>query len=519
MSMTRNLILAFVLIFVFLFIYQLFVFPPPPKKPVTQADTTAVVDTQKSTKQSIDTITEQPQEFVQEGSVNKTAATMHIDSLHVITPYVHMILDKRTGEILSYILPEFKFNGRPVNLIPENASWGALRTKYPLTWMSSNYPDTIYLSGSVQDSLVFKALTVDSSYIIRVIRFGEKPYVMTVSLRGIQTGAIEVFEPTIGITQKNKREDLRYFKLLVSESRLRNYSPKSLGNRKSFELKGVDWVGTRSKYFLFAVIPGKNVTRAYGIKNDENLIGLDLEEYGNAEYTLYIGPLDYFLLKSEVPVLSNAYSFGNPIIAPFTKLLLYGFRLFHRVIPNYGWVIVLFALIMKAVFWPLTRKSLRSMQKMQELKPKIDALRKIYKDDPKKMQEEMLALYRKYRVNPFSGCLPLVLQLPIFWALYSVLRASIAFRGAPFIFWITDLSVKDPFYVLPILMGVTSFIQGYLQTGTQDQQSRMITMFMPIFLTVIFLNFPAGIVLYWLSYNVFSVAENLILKRFMSKEE
>lgn len=514
MSMTRNLILAFILIFIFLFIYQLFVFPPP-HKPTAQTDTTAIVEKEKPEAQKVDTVIEQPQLG---GEVTKPLNTV-IDSLHVITPYVHMILDKRSGIILAYILPQYKFNGEPVNLIPDNAYWGVLRINGSLNWIEQDYPDTLFFNGSVQDSLVFKGVLGDSTYITKVIRFSDKPYVMTVTIRGLKSKGLEVFEPTLGVTQKDKKEDLRYFKFLVSETKLRNYSPKSLNNRRSFELKGVDWVGTRSKYFLFAVIPGTNVSRAFGTKMDENLIGLDIELSGNSEYTCYIGPLDYFLLKANMPILSNAYTFGNPIISPFKKLLIYGFRIFHGVIPNYGWVIVLFALIMKAVFWPLTRKSLKSMQKMQELKPKIDALRKIYKDDPKKMQEEMLALYRKYRVNPFSGCLPLLLQLPIFWALYDVLRTNIAFRGAGFVLWISDLSLKDPFYVLPILMGLTSFAQGYLQTGTQDQQSKMITMFMPIFLTVIFLNFPAGIVLYWLAYNVFSVAENLILKRFMSKEE
>ena len=153
------------------------------------------------------------------------------------------------------------------------------------------------------------------------------------------------------------------------------------------------------------------------------------------------------------------------------------------------------------------------MKRMQELKPKIDALQKIYKNDPQKLQKEMMELYKKYKVNPFSGCLTLLVQLPIFWALYQILRTTIDLRGAPFIFWIKDLSAKDPYYILPILMGLTSILLSRVQGTAKDPQSKMFAYFMPIFLTLIFLSFPSGIVLYWLTFNVLGVLEMLLIKR------
>lgn len=197
---------------------------------------------------------------------------------------------------------------------------------------------------------------------------------------------------------------------------------------------------------------------------------------------------------------------------PFTLGILYIFRLFSNFIKNYGLIIIIFSLLMKMVFMPLSLKSLKSMQKLSSLQGRLKAIQKAYKDDPKRLQEETFKLYREMGVNPFSGCLPLLLQLPIFWGLYQVLRYDIMFRKAPFILWIKDLSFKDPYYVLPVLMGVTSIVQQLLQP-TQEKQTRNIGFFMSAFITIIFLNFPAGLVLYWFIYNVWGIFETIILKR------
>ena len=185
MSMTRNLILAFILIFIFLFIYQLFVFPPP-QEPTPQKDTTAVVEKQRNEYPDVDTIVgeqlldTEPSKFTDS----------RIDSLYVITPYVQMVLNKHSGDILTYILPQYKFNGEPVNLIPDNTIWGVLTTKGTLLWEPQDYPDTIFLEGSVRDSLVFKGVLNDSIHITKVLGFDGKPYVMTVRIRGIDSGYV-----------------------------------------------------------------------------------------------------------------------------------------------------------------------------------------------------------------------------------------------------------------------------------------------------------------------------------------
>jgi YidC/Oxa1 family membrane protein insertase len=165
---------------------------------------------------------------------------------------------------------------------------------------------------------------------------------------------------------------------------------------------------------------------------------------------------------------------------------------------------------MKAIFYPLTRMTNKQMVQMQMLQPKIEELKKKYKGDPQGLNRETMQLYRLYKVNPFSGCLPLVLQMPIFWALYSVLQKTIELRRADFVFWLQDLSLKDPYYILPILMGVSFLIQNFLTSA--DKRNMALLIFMPIFLTVIFLNFPSGLQLYWLIFNLLSIGESMIAR-------
>ncbi|MFB0509656.1 MAG: YidC/Oxa1 family membrane protein insertase, partial [bacterium] len=160
---------------------------------------------------------------------------------------------------------------------------------------------------------------------------------------------------------------------------------------------------------------------------------------------------------------------------------------------------------------PLTHRSTKQMQQMQLLQPKLEELKKKYKNDSQALNRETMQLYKLYKINPLSGCLPLIIQLPIFWALYSVLRSTIDLRRASFVFWLKDLSMKDPFYILPILMGVSFLAQNLLTSA--DKRNKVLQIFMPIFLTVIFLNFPSGLQLYWFIYNILSIVESIIARK------
>ncbi|MEO0240838.1 MAG: membrane protein insertase YidC [candidate division WOR-3 bacterium] len=308
----------------------------------------------------------------------------------------------------------------------------------------------------------------------------------------------------------DKKEDLKENQLFIYEDSKFKKFDRNKFSEYNFTEK-TNWITSKSMYFIFSIIPSEDGIPSLLKKINENYFSLSFKKE-KISFEGYAGPLDYFILKDIGYGLEGVYPSGFGVIKPFTLSILYIFRTFAKFIKNYGLIIIIFSLLMKIIFMPLSIKSLKSMQKLSQLQPRLKAIQKAYKDDPKRLQEETFKIYKEMGVNPFSGCLPLLLQLPIFWGLYQVLRYDIMFRKAPFILWIKDLSFKDPYYVLPVLMGITSIFQQLLQPA-QEKQTRNIGFFMSAFITIIFLNFPAGLVLYWLIYNVWSIFETLTLKK------
>lgn len=479
---TKNILIATVLIFLFLIIWQLFVFKPKvqetAKKRPAEEKTIPAVATEKALIEGLD-------------------STVFVES-----PLYVVKISKKGGAIVSFNLKKYKTSeGNPINLVKKG---GALLYS-PDEFFKPLGPDTVMVDQVVELVLID---TVDST----VKKYVFDPGSMLISL------SIESKKPSplistggLNFTEKSTKEEERYYSFLLKNDKLTKISIKKLKEIKKYPLDNLRWFGVRTKYFLFATIPAfKEGTVEFQSKPETIVFS---SPSLSKEFKVYVGPIDYFILKKIGYDLSSVYEFGFFLIRPFSMGILYILRFLHSFIPNYGWVLVIFAFLMKIIFFPLSRKSISSMKRMQELKPKIDALQKIYKNDPQRLQKEMMELYKKYKVNPFSGCLTLIVQLPIFWALYQILRTTIDLRGAPFIFWIKDLSAKDPYYILPILMGLTSILLSRVQGTAKDPQSKMFAYFMPIFLTLIFLSFPSGIVLYWLTFNVLGVLEMLLIKR------
>jgi YidC/Oxa1 family membrane protein insertase len=202
---------------------------------------------------------------------------------------------------------------------------------------------------------------------------------------------------------------------------------------------------------------------------------------------------------------------------PLLKLL----HLFHGFVGNWGLAIILLTIVIKIVFWPLSHKSYKSMNQMKKIQPLMAKVREQYKDDRQKMNEEMMRLYKTYKVNPAGGCLPMLLQIPVFLGLYQALLGAIELRHAPFIahvpftdlIWLADLSAKDPFYVTPVIMGATMFLQQKMTPSPGDPTQAKMMLFMPVIFTFLFLNFPAGLVVYWLVNNVLSIAQQWMMLR------
>jgi len=185
----------------------------------------------------------------------------------------------------------------------------------------------------------------------------------------------------------------------------------------------------------------------------------------------------------------------------------------HRVVGNWGWAIVLLTILVKLAFFPLQAASYRSMAKMKKVTPKLTALRERYGSDRVKMNQAMMELYKTEKINPLGGCLPIVVQIPVFIALYWVLLASVEIRNAPWIGWIQDLSTPDPWYILPVVMAATMFIQTRLNPTPPDPLQAKMMMWMPLIFSVMFFFFPAGLVLYWVVSNIFSIAQQWVITR------
>lgn len=269
------------------------------------------------------------------------------------------------------------------------------------------------------------------------------------------------------------------------------------------------WAAMIQHYFISAWIPAKTAISNYYTQVMPNglytvgMIGKPLVVAPGATAStgakLYVGPEIANLLEKAAPNLQRTIDYGWFWF--ISALIFWMMQKIYDVVGNWGWSIVIVTIIIKLLFYQLSAKSFRSMAAMKKLQPKIEMLKSRYADDKQKLTQSTLELYRQEKVNPMSGCLPILIQIPVFIALYWVLVESVQLRHAPFILWIQDLSQHDPYYVLPVLMGLSMFVQQRLNPPSPDPMQQKVLMMMPIVFTVLFANFPAGLMLYWFVNN------------------
>lgn len=286
------------------------------------------------------------------------------------------------------------------------------------------------------------------------------------------------------------------------------------------------WAAMIQHYFISAIIPPQSgTTHYYSSVSDDALYSVGMlsptillqpgQTY-QTNYKFYSGPAEYQRLTAAAPSLNLTIDFGW---LWFVSIIIFWLMLkIHLVVGNWGWSIVIVTLIIKAIFYKLSAASYRSMGRMRALQPKMQELKERFADDRGKLGQATMELYKKEKVNPFGGCLPVLVQIPVFLALYYVLIESVELRQAPFILWIHDLSLPDPFYVLPVLMGLSMFLQQRLSPAPPDPMQAKMMMFLPVVLTVLFLHFPAGLVLYWLVNNLSSISQQWYILRTMAKK-
>ena len=285
----------------------------------------------------------------------------------------------------------------------------------------------------------------------------------------------------------------------------------------------VSWGGFETKYFIAAIIPPNpsltSMTMAKESATDMVSVGLrgaktviPPGQAGVFNFTLFLGPKDYSILKAQGIGLEDAIDFGSWLKWLAMPMLIV-LKFFNQFINNYGISIIVLTILIKIIFWPLGNKSYASMKEMQKLQPKMQEMREKYKNDKQRLSQETMALYKAHKVNPLGGCLPMVIQIPVFFGLYKTLLYAIELRHSPFFWWIQDLSGKDPYYITPIIMGATMFIQQKMTPMGGDPMQQKLMLFMPVIFTFLFLNFPAGLVIYWLFNNIISIGQQYYINK------
>ena len=287
------------------------------------------------------------------------------------------------------------------------------------------------------------------------------------------------------------------------------------------------WVSFLQHYFVSAWIPAQDQRNHLYSKNlggDRYLLGaygpgktLNSGETGRFSSTLYVGPKLNKQLKEVTEGFELTRDYG--FLAVIAKPMYWVLETIHDYVGNWGWAIIIFTILLKLIFYKLSETSYRSMAKMKKFTPRIQALKDRYGDDKQRMQQAMMELYKKEKVNPLGGCLPMLIQIPFFIALYWVLMESVELRQAPWILWIKDLSIKDPYFILPLIMGASMFIQQKLNPAPPDPMQAKIMQALPIIFTVFFAFFPAGLVLYWVVNNVLSITQQYIITKRIEAED
>ncbi|MGD8265797.1 MAG: membrane protein insertase YidC [Chromatiales bacterium] len=287
------------------------------------------------------------------------------------------------------------------------------------------------------------------------------------------------------------------------------------------------WVSFLQHYFVSAWIPAQDQRNHLYSKNlggDRYLLGsygpgktLNSGEKARFSSTLYVGPKLNKQLKEVAEGFELTRDYG--FLAVIAKPMYWVLETIHDYVGNWGWAIIIFTILLKLIFYKLSETSYRSMAKMKKFTPRIQALKDRYGDDKQRMQQAMMELYKKEKVNPLGGCLPMLIQIPFFIALYWVLMESVELRQAPWILWIEDLSIKDPYFILPLIMGASMFIQQKLNPAPPDPMQAKIMQALPIIFTVFFAFFPAGLVLYWVVNNVLSIAQQYVITKRIEAED
>lgn len=472
--------------------------------------------------------------------------------IKIKTPYYSVDINEKGAAITSLVLSKYKetidSDSPNKEIIPKELEKGTVITGFAgqsvpglenAKFTSDIKSELVDISEGEKEILFYwkseSGIVIEKKY-----SFSSSTYMIGLVVN-IINGSSESIKDSLIVSLNSYYPDIKSAVGFEGPSALLNNSLEEVPLKK-IEDKGVfegtlKWISVQDRYFMSSLIPKTPV---------ESKMSLFLKDKGfleaqyinpqkeirpgsqeQVEFNLFFGPKSLTLLKSLGHDLNLAINFGwfDFLAKPFLYFMnfLYGF------IPNYGVAIILLTVVTKIVFWPLGAKSYKSMNEMKKIQPLLAEIKEKYGNDKKRMNEEVMGLYKTYKINPMGGCLPMVAQIPVFFALYRMLYATVELRHAPFLFWITDLSAPDrlfhftfsiPFMeppygipVLTIIMGATMFIQQKMTPAVGDPTQAKMMMLLPVVFTVMFVNFSAGLVLYWLINNVLSILQQYIISR------
>jgi YidC/Oxa1 family membrane protein insertase len=573
--MDRNSIIGFVLITVILIVW-VFLSTPKPSDQIEQQTKQVAIDTNKPKPEPIKIIEQEPVVNTDSartsnfGNWFKNKDQGNSDLITIESDHFIAQLSKKGGSLVSWQLKNFKtWNGYPVQLI-HNELGSELNLLLTTTDAKLINTKNIYFNANFKngDHIVLKdTVSYDiefvlpfkngGSKIIRKYSFKNGKYSFLTSvvfekMEGIISSPEYqlMWENHLNLTEHNSvDESSSAYAYAMYGDEMIELDGSSFEETKSMKRDGLTkWVSSKNKYFAQAIIP-KNIFgrgfllegRSYHLDNSgvqkKYLSGIKMpfDEKAREEnnFEIYLGPNEYDILKSYDIGLQKILSLGLEwLIRPIAEyLMLPLFKLIHMVISNWGLVIVVFTFIIRLLLHPLNKSQLKSMQKMQALQPMINEVREKHKDDPQKMNAKMMGLYRDYGINPAGGCLPLLLQMPILYALWSVFRSAIELRQASFVWWIQDLSIPDTLFTIPfklpifgmdqfsglaLLMGITMFIQQKMTT--KDPRQKAMIYMMPILFTLMFNSFPSGLNLYYFLFNLFSISQQFYMTKIKKQQ-
>lgn len=550
--MEKRVVIAFVLSILVLLAWSLLFAPKrpeaPPKEEVTR------VEKEKAVPQSVKPPIAKPPTLPKEGA--KVLPTVKEKEIVVETPIYRAILTNTGPAIKSFRLKKYRKTPEPNSPMIDLVHLGKsgedfLKIDFNHQSNPESYKDIYHVDAesisldpdSSPQDLTFKAVRPDGVSVNQTFRFYPDRYQidLLVSLRNQSENQIQGNLSAHVGNIPTKATGYRSFVgvALLLDGKLKQLKPKNKEIKAGKNLSGqIGWIAYEDKYFMSAIVPDEQEAASFkggllpsGVLKATYMtppISLRSQEQASSRFTLYLGPRDLSVLKQLGKHLDLAINFGFfDIIA---RPMLFALRFFNKYVKNYGVSIIIITILIKILFWPLTHKSYKSMKDMQKLQPLMKKIREKYKHDKQQMNKEMMALYKTYKVNPMGGCLPMAIQIPVFIALYNLFGKSIELRHAPFMLWINDLSAPDRLFsfpfeiplmsppygipVLTLLMGATMFItQKMTPMSMGDPTQAKVMQFLPLFFTFIFINFPSGLVLYWLVNNILQIGQQYRIKK------